>query len=388
MYGIGLLSEALETSQPIFSKWFTTQTVPKVRDQKAGKTLPIIRRCEPRKSQRYPLNSRREGQLKAIMMVWLIGTDEAGYGPNLGPLVVAASLWRTGPLDFEAGLYRHLEHCVRQSRDSAGQPWKTPIADSKQLYQSRYSLAVLELGVLAALAAIGTRPHDWQGAWRHLAGSSRSQMQLLPWYRDYNCDLPLAADNDEVCRNGETLRDGLDQTDVQLVTVRAAALFPDSFNRQVAATGSKGTVLSQTTLRLVQGLLELSTGESVVVYCDKHGGRNRYAPLLEGFFPEHSVQIVEEGRLCSVYRWETDENAVEIRFVAKGDRFLPSALASMIAKYLRELSMAAFNEFWQARLPGLRPTAGYPADARRFKQAIASIQKELGIPDQILWRNR
>ena len=25
----------------------------------------------------------------------LIGTDEAGYGPNLGPLVVAATIWRT-----------------------------------------------------------------------------------------------------------------------------------------------------------------------------------------------------------------------------------------------------------------------------------------------------
>ncbi|MFM8709140.1 MAG: hypothetical protein ACKOHK_13950, partial [Planctomycetia bacterium] len=27
-------------------------------------------------------------------MTLLIGTDEAGYGPNLGPLVVAATAWR------------------------------------------------------------------------------------------------------------------------------------------------------------------------------------------------------------------------------------------------------------------------------------------------------
>ena len=52
----------------------------------------------------------------------------------------------------------------------------------------------------------------------------------------------------------------------------------------------------------------------------------------------------------------------------KGEEFLPTALASMTAKYLRELSMRAFNEFWCARVPGLRPTAGYPGDAPRFKQ--------------------
>ena len=26
-------------------------------------------------------------------MSYLIGTDEAGYGPNLGPLVISASVW-------------------------------------------------------------------------------------------------------------------------------------------------------------------------------------------------------------------------------------------------------------------------------------------------------
>ncbi len=26
-------------------------------------------------------------------MPYLLGTDEAGYGPNLGPLVISASVW-------------------------------------------------------------------------------------------------------------------------------------------------------------------------------------------------------------------------------------------------------------------------------------------------------
>jgi hypothetical protein len=60
----------------------------------------------------------------------------------------------------------------------------------------------------------------------------------------------------------------------------------------------------------------------------------------------------------------------------------------MTAKYLRELSMRAFNEFWCARVPGLSPTAGYPVDARRFKMEISNVQRELGIDDHMIWRSR
>ena len=45
---------------------------------------------------------------------------------------------------------------------------------------------------------------------------------------------------------------------------------------------------------------------------------------------------------------------------------MPAALASMTSKYLRELAMRAFNEFWCGRVHDLAPTAGYPRDARRF----------------------
>jgi len=67
---------------------------------------------------------------------------------------------------------------------------------------------------------------------------------------------------------------------------------------------------------------------------------------------------------------------------------LPTALASMTAKYFRELAMRAFNHFWAAAVPNLRPTAGYPVDARRFKADIAKVQKKLGIQDHCLWRIR
>jgi hypothetical protein len=60
----------------------------------------------------------------------------------------------------------------------------------------------------------------------------------------------------------------------------------------------------------------------------------------------------------------------------------------MACKYLRELSMYAFNEFWRRHVPELKPTAGYPDDARRFRRDIAAAQRKLGIADEVLWRKR
>jgi hypothetical protein len=60
----------------------------------------------------------------------------------------------------------------------------------------------------------------------------------------------------------------------------------------------------------------------------------------------------------------------------------------MTSKYLRELAMRAFNDFWCTRVPGLEPTAGYPGDSRRFKRAIEPLQAAMGIADQLVWRER
>jgi hypothetical protein len=131
----------------------------------------------------------------------------------------------------------------------------------------------------------------------------------------------------------------------------------------------------------------LPTAHCLVV-CDKHGGRNRYGPALQRQFTESLVEIRGEGRAESRYVFGPTDARVDVRFRRGGEAFLPTALASMTAKYVRELAMRAFNAFWQSHLPGLRPTAGYPVDAKRFKRDIAPQQAELGIDDRLLWRVR
>jgi len=67
---------------------------------------------------------------------------------------------------------------------------------------------------------------------------------------------------------------------------------------------------------------------------------------------------------------------------------LPTALASMVAKYVRELSMDQLNGYFAERVPGLRPTAGYGLDAWRFLDDVATARAAEGVPDHVILRSR
>jgi hypothetical protein len=79
--------------------------------------------------------------------------------------------------------------------------------------------------------------------------------------------------------------------------------------------------------------------------------------------------------------------SVQVTFEPRADMsHFCVALASMVSKYLRELFMREFNHFWQQKVPGLKPTAGYPGDARRFWNDIAEVVRHLGLSEEVLWR--
>ena len=153
-------------------------------------------------------------------------------------------------------------------------------------------------------------------------------------------------------------------------------------------TSNKADALSRITLGLVRDALKSIDDTTIHVFCDKHGGRDKYLPLIQSNFFDDWVEVRVEGSEASVYRFTNDGRRVEIGFYVSGERFLPVALASMTAKYMRETAMRPFNEFWCARVPDLKPTAGYPTDSWRFKKQIAGVQHELGIEDRVIWRCR
>jgi len=319
-------------------------------------------------------------------MPYLLGADEAGYGPNLGPLVIAATLWHVPEGVSCDNLYDRLGECVTARCRRHDE--RLVIADSKVVYQPGVGLGALERGVLAALAAAGDCPTNWHALWQALDPTAADELAVDPWHVGVAFDLPVADTAESIARAGARLSAGLREADVRLVAVCARAVFPRQFNRLLGQLGNKAEALSQVTIELVGQLIERHADGPLVAVCDKHGGRNAYGRHLQTRFPDRLVEVHRESAAESVYRWGPAQQRVEIRFCAGGEAFLPTALASMTAKYLRELSMRAFNDYWRRLMPELTPTAGYPVDAKRFKRQIDAVQTSLGIDDAVLWRSR
>jgi len=321
-------------------------------------------------------------------VAYLIGTDEAGYGPNLGPLVISATVWHAPPWVHMGDLYARLADVITAALHPPGQAFdkRVTIADSKLLYQSGRGLRNLEVGLWATLALLDQRPDTWLEAWYALAPDCVEELLKAPWYREYDTRVPIDADPAELETLTQAVKQGMAGSDVCLVEMVSRAVFPEEFNELLQRHESKGTALSYLTLELVSQVVEPLDEGPIRIVCDKNGGRDHYAALLTERFPDAFIEVREEGREKSIYRFGPLERRVDVRFCARAESFLPAALASMASKYLRELAMQAFNDYWCDRVPDLQPTAGYPEDAKRFKAAIAAVQRKLGIEDRVLWR--
>jgi hypothetical protein len=50
--------------------------------------------------------------------------------------------------------------------------------------------------------------------------------------------------------------------------------------------------------------------------------------------------------------------------------------------------MRQFNRYWLGHVPGLKPTAGYPEDAKRYIEAIVPVMERLKLSYEQVWRKR
>jgi ribonuclease HII len=314
--------------------------------------------------------------------MWIIGIDEAGYGPNLGPFVMTSVACRVPDPGAAPDLWALLRTAVRRSEDAdRGQ---LLIDDSKLVYTAN-GLAGLEYSVLAAL---GT-PATLAALIDLICPDDGDELRREVWYRGVQL-LPIHSTPEELEMGAVRFEDACAAASLGLWQLRSVVICPPRFNALLDEGGTKGYVLAHALAHLLRWQYSHLPGEDdLAFFIDKHGSRNTYAAMIQHALPDGIVVAERESMACSSYRVHGLARGVRLVFQPRADgEHLCVALASMASKYLREVLMLEFNRFWQEHIPDLKPTAGYPGDAARFFQAIRWTIEKLGLREESLWRRK
>jgi hypothetical protein len=199
--------------------------------------------------------------------------------------------------------------------------------------------------------------------------------------------IPTVVPIEELTRTTHRLREGFARAGITFAAVRSRMADADAFNAGVRRAGNKSEFLFACFAEILNDFRRTFPADDLVLFVGKHGGKTFYQRNLQSLFFFQPLAAERETRRQSTYRIEDDGREITIHFLMDGeDQHFLIALASCISKYLRELSMSLFNRYWQQQIPGLRPTAGYGTDARRFLRAIRSHAVALRIGEESLVR--
>jgi len=316
-------------------------------------------------------------------MQWLIGIDEAGYGPNLGPLVQAAVALRVA--DDDANPWEQLSEQVKRAggRDDG----RILIDDSKKVNEGVHGFARLERGTLAMLSSQAGLPLTLGDLLKRTAiGDSRDDLLHEAWF-DVTQQLPADVDAEATVAVGRTLLAAIERKRLTVGPLRTLVTPTPRFNMLLGKWGNKSNVLGRGVIALLRECRRLPGDEPITFLIDKLGGRNYYAAMIQEAFPDGWCSAEREGpEICS-YRILGVNRPTRLVIQPRADgAHFTVALASMFAKYLREVFMREFNTWWAGQVPGLAPTAGYPADAVRYMNAIRPMIQQLGFDESAIWR--
>lgn len=305
-------------------------------------------------------------------MAVLVGIDEAGYGPILGPLVISSSALGLPQRLLSADLWQVLKRSVSDKRKHlAG---RLLIADSKKAHNKSLGTKHLERTVLACLRCLGREPATFGELLAALCPACLDGLGEYPWYKDADSQ-KVPADLADIRIASTVLAGDMAANGARLRSLRSVCLDVRCYNRMVSNVKNKANVLFTAICQLIENAFENFVGEDLQIIIDRQGGRVRYRASLQRMFPHMDLRILSETEETSSYELQADGKSMRLHFIVDGDeKFLPVSLASMVSKYLRELFMFSINRYFAGFCPGLKPTAGYWQDGLRF---ISDLQKNL-----------
>ena len=302
----------------------------------------------------------------------VVGVDENGLGPLLGPLVTTAvgfELSRYSP-ERQAALGRELG--IDDSKATAG--------FGQMAAAEGIALALIEAvhgGVVADVdALLGRVLLDGPSALqRACPAASLPQCWSVP--------LSLPCFGGELEAGRAALR-ALAAGGVRVRHARSAVACTGALNERLRTGQSRVEVDLELMERLVLDA-RATVGVELRAICGMVGGIRNYVAKMRHFHAAGAVvpQRAQRGTLAYDVR-----GVGHVRFEIDADaRHLPVALASMLGKYVRELWMERQSRFYRAHDAALGEASGYHDPVtRRFIVASEPLRRTLGVDEACFLR--
>ena len=289
----------------------------------------------------------------------VIGIDENGYGPILGPLVVTAL-----------------------KMDVRGDPWenlklkniKTPIKDSKEIFKhTKRAYKRGETFALAILNRLNIEPTSFYQYVEQLTRESITEFfkncePLLNLMPDFS--LPVWSTREKI-KNLELFESPY----LEIKDVKQKVLMPYEFNLKLESLKSKALLDFTLFINLMK---ELASQKSMGIF-GKISGKIYYRKWFN-FLGFKDIEVIVERSTRSRYRL----NSWELSFFVDADSsFINVAMASILGKYTRELFLYSLSLG-----PGFNSTlpiaSGYRHDPKTsiLKEAL----EKSGIPEKCYLR--
>lgn len=313
----------------------------------------------------------------------LVGIDEAGYGPILGPLVVSSTVFRLESKHLDSNLWDLLSRSVsKQKKNLRG---RILICDSKKAYSRSAGIKHLQRTTLASLKCMELEFATLGDLWARLCPDCAGRLKNYPWHSKIDKQ-KLKADLKDIEIASAVFNDNMLSNGMKILEVESQCLDVEYYNQMVDNVKNKARVLFSAISLLIKKAFEKYGQDDLQIIVDRQGGRSYYGNSLQRMFPEKQLQIIKETEAVSSYELKHGQNSMRIHFVVKADdKFLPVSLSSMVSKYLRELLVKNINDYFIDFCPELKPTAGYWQDGLRFiedlKKHIPHVQYD---PKQLI----
>ncbi|MBN2802757.1 MAG: hypothetical protein JXR91_06660 [Deltaproteobacteria bacterium] len=299
----------------------------------------------------------------------VIGIDENGLGPALGPMVVTGAAFKiAGDVYNSDDLWKIISDTL-------------PADDSKKIF-SRNSPAKGEGAILkwASLFNLNLENTD------NFLDSITFDMPLpCPDSKKFICrpetpmNIPMWTTIEKSTPHERDLQ-SIKDLDIMPLKALSANICPGLFNKTTEDGVNKLNLDFNLMIEFINSIYMEFPGEKIIAICGKVGGTKNYLKWFEAL-NLFDVEIVKEIQNESIYKTTFGT----ISFIKDADAsHMPVAVASMLGKYVREIEMININK----RLNNTgKDVSGYrDVRTKAFISETAEIRKKLEIEERCFLR--